>query len=53
MSNPRVAWNPTGLGVGLELYPRVWSWACLGRFHGCDRERGFALPNPNPNHCHE
>jgi hypothetical protein len=50
--NPRVTWNPTGLGAGLKLHPRVQSRVDLASLHGCDRERVFTPPDPIPTHCH-
>jgi hypothetical protein len=48
MGDPKPTRNPTGLGVGLKLPPRVQSRAGLGRLHGCDHGRVFAPPDPLP-----
>jgi hypothetical protein len=46
------AWNPTGMGTGMNFYPRVRVWVQISTRSLFAGGRVIALPDPNPTRCH-
>jgi hypothetical protein len=43
---------PMDTGMGINFYPRVWSWVEMSYTHEYHCGRTFALPIPYPTRCH-